>query len=201
MKPIFGAPTERLLTLTLILSPAVTLISSVLYALNGWDDGTAAAFHIVGGILGIPVVVRLTTYLDRVPGLAAAAFAVGVAGCGGVIGYGFNTLGVSLGGVDLIDATGPAAILKPLGLCWPLALALFGIALWRAGRIRTASGAGLVLAGLVFPISRIANVGWLAIAVDLGLLVCLAALTTVPRGPASDEQDRPATRPSALPNS
>jgi hypothetical protein len=181
MTSVFGSPTERLLTWSLILSPAVTLISSVLYALNGWDNGTAAAFHIVGGILGIPVVVRLTTYSDRVPGLAATAFAVGVAGCGGVIGYGFNTIGVSLGGVDLIDASGPATILKPLGLCWPLALVLFGVALLRAGRVPTACGAGIVLAGLVFPVSRIANIGWLAIAVDLLLLVCLAAVTTVPR--------------------
>jgi len=178
MKPILGAPTERLLTLSLILSPAVTLISSVLYALNGWNNGTAAAVHIAGGILGIPVVVRLATYLDRVPGLAATAFAVGVAGCGGVIGYGFNTLGVSLGGVDLIDATGPAIILKPLGLCWPLALILFGIALLRAGRVPAVCGAGIVLAGVVFPVSRIADIGWLAIAVDLVLLASLAAMAT-----------------------
>jgi hypothetical protein len=181
MKPIFGAPTEGLLTLSLILSPVVTLISSVLYALNGWDNGTAAAFHIAGGILGIPVVVRLTTYLDRVPRLAATAFAVGMAGCGGVIGYGFNTIGVSLGGVDLIDASGPATILKPLGLCWPLALILFGVALLRAGRVPAAWGAGIVLAGVVFPISRIANLGWLAIAVDLLLLVCLAAMAAALR--------------------
>ena len=185
MKPIFGAPTERLLTASLILSPAVTLISSVLYALTGWDNGTAAAVHIVGGILGIPVVVRLTTYLDRVPALAATAFAVGVAGCGGVIGYGFNTLGVSLGGVDLIDATGPATILKPLGLCWPLALLLFGIALMRTGRVPTAVGLGIVLSGVVFPVSRIANIGWLAIAVDLLLLACLAAVVTRPRDGAA----------------
>jgi hypothetical protein len=38
-----------------------------------------------------------------------------------------------------------------------------------------------VLAGVVFPVSRIANIGWLAIAVDLLLLVCLAAMTTVLR--------------------
>lgn len=184
MKPVFGSPTERLLTASLILSPAVTLISSVLYALNGWDNGSAAAVHIVGGILGIPVVVRLTTYLDRVPRLAATAFAVGVAGCAGVIGYGFNTIGVSFGGVDLIDATGPATILKPLGLCWPLALLLFGIALLRTGRVPAAVGVGLALSGVVFPVSRIANIGWLAIAVDLLLLVCLAAVVTVPRDDA-----------------
>jgi hypothetical protein len=190
MKPLFAAPTERLLTLSLILSPVVTLISSVLYALNGWDNGTAAAVHIAGGILGIPVVVRLTTYLDRVPGLAATAFAVGVAGCGGVIGYGFNTLGVSLGGVDLIDATGPATILKPLGLCWPLALILFGVALLRAGRVPAALAAGIVLAGVLFPISRIANIGWLAIVVDFVLLGCLAAMTTVLRdGSRADDRE------------
>lgn len=176
-------PVDRILTLSLVLSPAVTLISSVLYALRGWDDGTAAVLHIIGGILGMPLVVRLTTWLDRTPGPAVAGLVIGFLGCAGVIGYGFNTIAVSLGGLDLIDASGPAVVLKVLGLCWPLALIVWGIGLIRAGSVPVLVGAGLVAAGVIFPVSRIANIGWLAIVVDLLLLACLAMpLVRAPEG-------------------
>jgi hypothetical protein len=167
-------PVDRILTLSLILSPAITLLSSVLYALRGWDDGTAAVLHILGGIAGLPLVVRLTSWLDRTPGLAAAGFVIGFLGGAGVIGYGFNTIAVSLGGLDLIDASGPAVLLKVLGLCWPLALVVWGIGLVRAGRVPVLLGAGIVVAAVIFPVSRIANIGWLAVVVDLLLLACLA---------------------------
>ena len=48
-------------------------------------------------------------------------------------------------------------------------------------------GAGLVVAGLIFPVSRIANIGWLAIAVDLLLLACLLAIPAV-RDPEADRK-------------
>ena len=181
-------PVDRILTLSLILSPAVTLLSSVVYALRGWDDGTAAVLHIIGGILGMPLVVRVTSWLDQTPRLAVAGFVIGFLGCAGVIGYGFNTIGVSLGGVDLIDASGPAVILKVLGLCWPLALVVWGIALVRADRVPLPLGLGIAVAGVVFPVSRIANIGWLAIAVDLLLLGCLLA---VPALRASEGNRKP----------
>lgn len=174
-----GSPVDRLLTLSLVLSTALTLVSSVLYAARGWDDGVAAVFHILGGIVGMLAVVRLVTYLIDLPVLAAVVLAVGMLGCGGVVGYGFNTIGVSLGAVDLVDATGPAAIIRPLGLCWPLAVILIGVGLMRARRVPTVIGLGLVLAGVVYPVSRIGNIAWLAIVVDVVLLACLAAVTVL----------------------
>jgi hypothetical protein len=38
MKPITGSPIDRVLTIALILAPAVGLLSTVLYAARGWDD-------------------------------------------------------------------------------------------------------------------------------------------------------------------
>lgn len=181
MKPITGSPTDRMLTLSLWLSPAITLVSSILYAVQGWDDSAGALLHIIGGIIGALVIVRLVTYLDRLPWLAAAAFIIGMAGIGGVVGYGFNTIGVGLGGIDLVDATGAATIIKPLGLCWPLAILLLGIGLLRTRQIPVTYGLGIIVAAVVFPVSRIANIGWLAIAADVLLLACLAAIPFVRR--------------------
>ncbi len=181
MKTFTGSPVDRLLTLGLILSPAITLISSVLYAARGWDDADAALFHIVGGLIGALLVLRLVTYLNAVPRLAAVALAVGMIGSGGVVAYGFNTIEVSLGVVDLVDRTGAAFILKPLGLCWPFALLLLGIGLLRAGRVPSGVGIGILVAAVLFPVSRIANIAWLAIIVDTLLLLCLAAIPVVLR--------------------
>jgi hypothetical protein len=184
MKPINGSPTDRLLTLSLWLSPAITLVSSILYAVQGWDDSAGALLHIVGGILGALVIVRLVTYLDQLPWTAAAALVIGLAGTGGVIGYGFNTIEVGLGGIDLVDATG-AATIKPLGVCWPLAILLLGIGLLRVRQIPLVWGLGIIVASALFPVSRIANIGWVAILADVVLLACLAAIPFVRRDDTS----------------
>lgn len=196
MKPLIGSPIDRLLTLSLFLAPGLTLVSSVLYAARGWDDGAAALVHIIGGVLGSLVVVRIVTYLNRVPRLAAVALAVGMVGCGGVVGYGFNTIEVGLGAVDLVDATGAATIIKPLGLCWPLALLLLGIGLLRAGRVPLACGLGIAVAAVLYPVCRIGNIAWLAVTVDVVLLVCLAAIPFVLRGDTADARGL-ATSPAA----
>jgi hypothetical protein len=176
-----------MLTSSLSLSAGLTLVSSVLYAARGWDDGAAAVVHVLGGIVGMLVVVRLVTYLDRLPRLAATALAVGMIGCGGVVGYGFNTISVGLGNLDLVDATGAAVLIKPLGLCWPLALVLLGIGLLRAGRVPPVCGLGLIVGGVVFPVSRIGNIAWLAVTVDVVLLAALAAVPYVLRNRPAEE--------------
>jgi hypothetical protein len=153
-------------------SLALTLVSSVLYTLQGWADPPAALLHIVGGALGGLVIVALAERLED-SWLAAAVLVIGMLGCAGVVGYGFNAVEVGLGGVDLIDAAGVAVVLKPLGLCWPLALLLAGIGLWN--RVPRWCAAGIVVGAVAFPVSRIANIGWLAVLVDLVLLGCVAA--------------------------
>jgi hypothetical protein len=179
-----ATPLDRLLTLSVPVSFGLTLVSSVLYALRGWDDPTAALLHILGGAVGGLAVIRLAGLIDHAPWLAAVALALGELGCAGVVGYGFNTVEVGLGGVDLIDATGVAVVLKPLGIFWPAALLLVGIGLARAGRAALPYGVAAAVAAVLFPVSRIANIGWLAIVVDLVLLAALTApLATRDRAP------------------
>jgi hypothetical protein len=179
-----GSPVDRLLTWSTVLSLLLTLASSVVYTAAGWADPTAALLHVLGGALGGLVVVLLAAHLAARPWLAAATLLVGLAGAAGVVGYGFNTVEVGLGGVDLIDATGVAVVLKPLGLLWPLALLLAGIGLLVGKRVPAWCAAGVVAGAVLFPVSRIANIGWLAIAVDLVLLACVGALPFLDREPA-----------------
>lgn len=173
-------PVDRTLTASVVASLALTLVSSILYTVHGWNDPLAALFHIVGGAVGGLLVVRLASWLAG-SRLAAPVLVVGMLGCAGVVGYGFNTVEVGLGGVDLIDAAGVAVVLKPLGLCWPLTLLLAGIGLFR--RVPAPLAGGVVVGALAFPVSRIANVGWLAILVDLVLLGYLAAVPSLLRQP------------------
>ncbi|MBC8091601.1 MAG: hypothetical protein H7Y15_06625 [Pseudonocardia sp.] len=184
-----GTPVDRLVTWSMFASLGLTLASSVLYAVQGWTDPTAALLHILGGALGGLLVVRIVTCLDRVPGLAAATLLTGLAGCAGVVGYGFNTVGVGLGGVDLIDATGVAAVLKPLGLLWPAALLMAGVGLVLARRVPVWCGAGIAVGAVLYPVSRIIDIGWLAVIVDLLLLGTLAFLArrTTEHAPRSPE--------------
>ena len=181
-----GTPVDRLLTGSLAVASALTLLSSLLYAVRGWEDSAAALLQIAGGALGALVAVRLVTWLGRTPWLAAAVLVLGLAGACGVVAYGFNTIAVGLGGLDLIDESGAATALKPLGLFWPLALLLAGVGLLRTRRVPVPPAAGIVLAAVAFPVTRIGNFAWPAVAVDVVLLACLVALPAVLR------PDRPA---------
>jgi hypothetical protein len=181
MKPIPGSPLDRLLTVALVLAPAFALLSTVLYAARGWDDAVAGVVHVIAALLGALLVVRLVTYLDRLPVLAAVALVVGLVGACGNVAYGFNTIEVSLGNVDLVDQPGAANLIKPLGLCWPLGLLLLGAGLLRARRVPMWVGWGIVIAVAAYPVSRIGNIAWLALVLDLVLLVCLAAIPFVLR--------------------
>jgi hypothetical protein len=171
MKPISGSPLDRVLTIALILAPAVGLLSTVLYATRGWDDSIAGVVHVIAALLGALLVVRL----------AALALLVGLVGAAGNVAYGFNTIEVSLGNVDLVDQPGAANLIKPLGLCWPLGLLLLGAGLLRASRVPAWVGWGIVVAAAAYPVSRIGNIAWLALIVDLVLLVCFAAIPFVLR--------------------
>jgi hypothetical protein len=75
-------------------------------------------------------------------------------------------------------------LIKPLGLCLPLSLLLFGAGLLRARRVPVWVGWGIVVAAAAYPVSRIGNIAWLAL-IDTVLLVCLSAIPFVLRGRAS----------------
>ncbi|MEU4237415.1 hypothetical protein [Actinoplanes sp. NPDC026619] len=161
-----STPLERVLTGSLLVAPAVYLIADLLYATRGWADPAAAVFHVLGAAGYTLVMLRLATLGHGVP--AAVLLVVGVFGAAGNVAYGFNTIHVSLGDTDLVDASGAAVLIKPLGLCFPLTL-LLGAAVLR--RIAPAWIAGLLAAAaLAWPVAHIANVGWLAVLVNAVLV-------------------------------
>jgi hypothetical protein len=103
--------------------------------------------------------------------LGAALLIVGALGAAGNVGYGFNTIHVSLGDTDLVDATGAATIIKPLGLFFPLTLLLGAVVLRRLRPGWLAPVLGVT--ALVWPVAHIANIGWLAVLVNVALVAVL----------------------------
>jgi hypothetical protein len=176
-----GSPVDRLLTASLIIGPVVYLIADVLYAARGWDDPTAGVFHVLGAVGYGVVLVRLLVFGDGY--LTAALLVVGVLGVAGNVAYGFNTIHVSLGDTDLVDAAGAANLIKPLGLFFPLTLLLAAIVLRRTGPAWNV--AQLAVVAIVWPIAHIANIAWLAVTVNVVLVAVFGTLAvTTFRTPA-----------------
>ncbi|CAN5308285.1 hypothetical protein BH09ACT10_BH09ACT10_29840 [soil metagenome] len=174
-------PTDMLLTASLVIAPLVYLLADSLYAARGWDDANAGAFHVLGAIGYSFVLVRLASWARG--WLAATTLFVGLIGAAGNVAYGFNTIHVSLGAVDLVDTSGPGAIIKPLGLFFPLSLVLSAIVLSKLD-LRFAAVA-VALAGLAWPVAHIGNIAWLAVVVNVVLVAALVPLawTKEPSGP------------------
>ena len=165
-------PTDLLLTGALVVGPLLYLVADTMYATRGWDDADAAGFHVLGAIAYAFVLVRLASWATG--WLAAATLFAGIVGACGNVAYGFNTIHVSLGAVDLVDTDGVGAIIKPLGLFCPAGLVLGAVVLARIGRRVPAVLVGL--AGVIWPIAHIANIGWLAVVVNLLLVIGLVPL-------------------------
>jgi len=161
-----------LLTGSLVIAPLVYLLADILYAARGWDDADAGAVHVLGGIGYTFVLVRIATWASG--WLGAATLFLGLLGAAGNVAYGFNTIHVSLGAVDLVDTSGPGAIIKPLGLFFPLSLVLAAIVLARLGARLPA--ALVAVAALAWPVAHIANIAWLAVAVNALLVLGLVPL-------------------------
>ena len=170
------SPVDRLLTASLIIGPVLYLVADAVYSVNGWDDPTAGVLHVLATAGYALVVIRLLALGSGWP--AVALLVVGVLGVVGNAGYGFNTIHVSLGDTDLVDATGAAAIIKPLGLCFPLTFVLAAVVLRRAAPMWTV--ALLAASAVVWPVAHIANIAWLAVAVNVVLVAALGgvAVTT-----------------------
>ncbi|MFZ1491532.1 MAG: hypothetical protein WAS51_16465 [Ilumatobacteraceae bacterium] len=165
-------PTDLLLTGALVVAPLLYLTADAMYAVRGWDDADAAGVHVLGAIAYAFVLVRLASWATG--WLAAATLFVGIVGACGNVAYGFNTIHVSLGAVDLVDTDGVGAIIKPLGLFCPAGFVLGAIVLARIGQRVPAWLVGV--AGVAWPVAHIRNVGWLAILVNVCLVLGLVPL-------------------------
>jgi hypothetical protein len=175
-------PVDRVLNASLFVAPVLYLLADTVYAIRGWADPGAAVLHVLASIaytfLLLWVVQRSTGYL------AAVLLVVGAAGVAGSVAYGFNTIHIAIGDTDLVDATGAAALIKPLGLCFPLMLLLCAVALRRRGpRWAVVS---IAVAAVVWPVAHIANVAWLAVAVNVVLVAGFAAVAVFRPQPSPD---------------
>lgn len=180
-------PTDRLLHASLLAAPLLYLAADSLYALRGWDDPAAGVLHVLAATGYVLVLLRAVEWNRGV--LAAVLLGVGVLGAAGNIGYGFNTLHVALGDTDLNDAGGAATLIKVLGLCFPLTLLLIAVGL-RRERIGAPAVAVVVgVAAVGWPVAHIANIGWLAVLVNV-LLAGAFGVLAVTR--AADTARQPA---------
>lgn len=175
-------PTDLLLTGALIVAPFLYLAADSMYAIRGWDDPSAAGFHVLGAIAYAFVLVRIASWTTG--WLAATTLFAGIVGACGNVAYGFNTIHVSLGAVDLVDVNGVGTLIKPLGLFCPAAFILAAVALARIGQHIPALLVGS--AGLAWPVAHIANIGWLAVLVNFLLVIGLTPLVFKRTQPSND---------------
>lgn len=175
-------PTERMLNAALIVAPVTYLAADSLYAARGWDDPTAGVIHVLGAIAYGFVVLRVAFWLPAESRLKAAVLLIGLIGMAGNVAYGFDTIHVALGDVALVDQSGAANLIKPLGLFLPLSLVLVAVALARLGH--RWQGATVLVAAIAWPVAHIADIAALAVVLNIALVAALGSLVVADRDEA-----------------
>jgi hypothetical protein len=176
---VAGTPTDRLLTASLLVAPLTYLAADTTYAARGWDDAGAGVLHVLGAIAYGFVVLRVASWLPASSRLAATVLLVGMIGMAGNVAYGFDTIHLSLGDIALVDQSGAANIIKPLGLFFPLSIALIAAAV--AGLGHRWQAVLCLVAALAWPVAHIGNVAALAVAVNVVLVAAFGSLAADPR--------------------
>jgi hypothetical protein len=174
---------QRLLTASLLVAPVTYLAADTTYAARGWEDPTAGVLHVLASIAYALVFLRVAGWLAPAARLRAAIVVAGLIGMAGSVAYGFDTIHMSLGDTALVDQTGAANLIKPLGLFFPLAFALVGAALMRLGP--RWQGGLVLIAALGWPVGHIANIAPLCVAVNVALVLGLGTLLWQPPTPES----------------
>ena len=168
-------PRERVLGGAFIAAPLLLMASSA--AGSDTTRGVLAFYAFAGFAL---VILTLTQVLaPHLPRTASFLTVVGVLSVAAGIGFAIDGIHSELpNGVYLVDDGGTAGVLvaNVPGLMVPLAWMGIGIALLRAGVQPRWSGAALIVAGFLFPVSRIGDLPALAIVDDAIFLLALAPL-------------------------
>lgn len=168
----------------MLFAPLLYLAADATYAATTWHDATAGVLHVLGATAYGFVVWRVVTWLPPDSKLALAIIITGMIGLAGNIAYGFDTIHTSLGDVALVDQGGAANLIKPYGLSFPLSMVLIARAVARLGH--RWHGALVLVAAIAWPVAHIGNVAWLAVAVNVGLVVGFGSLAWGPVGKAGD---------------
>ncbi len=100
----------------------------------------------------------------------------GILGLAGNVAYGFEAIHMSFGDVQLVDRSGAANLIKPLGLFFPFSFILVAAGL---SELRHRAQAALVVAAMVlWPVAHIGNIAPLAVASNAALFVAFGSLAT-----------------------
>lgn len=169
-----GSATDWLLTASLVVAPLVYLVADTVYAVNGWDDPVAGVLHVLGAIAYGLVVLRVAAWLEGGSALTAGLLLTAIAGSVGNAAYGFEAIHSSLGDTALVDRSGAAAIIKPMGLMFPCSLALVAIGLRQLGHRLPA--VLVLISAIVWPVAHIGNIGSLAVAANVLLAVAFGSV-------------------------
>lgn len=170
-----GTPADRMLTAALVVAPLLYLAADTLYAFQGWDSGIAGVIHVLGAIGYGVVVIRFAACLPGGSWLAAGLLLTAIAGAVGNAAYGFEAIHQSFGDMALVDRSGAAILIKPLGLLFPASLALVALAAERLGH--RVPAVAVLIAAVLWPVAHIANIAVLAVAVNVLLVVALGTST------------------------
>jgi hypothetical protein len=152
--------------------------AEALYAFQGWDSGTAGALHVLAAIGYGMLALRIATWVPGGSWLTTGLLATAIAGAVGNAAYGLEAIHESFGDTALVDRSGAAGLIKPLGLLFPLCLGLVAAALSRLGH--RAAAAAVLIAAVLWPLAHIANIAALAVAVNVLLVVALGTRTPPP---------------------
>lgn len=166
--------TDKLLTAALVIGPLLYLAADTTYAARGWDDPNAGVLHVLGAIGYGFVALRVASWLPPHSHLAAAILATGLIGLAGNVAYGFDAIHTSFGDTPLVDRTGAANLIKPLGLFFPASFALIALAL---ARLNYRWQAAVVLAAIIaWPIAHIGNITAVAVPLNVALVAAFGTL-------------------------
>lgn len=174
-----ATPTERVMTASLVAAPLLYLAADSLYAARGWEDPTAGVLHVLGAIAYGFVVLVVASWLPREARLTAALVVTGLIGMAGNVAYGFETIHMSFGDVQLVDRGGAANLIKPLGLFFPLSFLVVAAGLHRLGHRWQA--AAVCAAILAWPVAHIGNVAEVAVPANVALLLAFGSLAVAHR--------------------
>lgn len=161
-------------------TPILLLAGTVAYIANGHGlrQGEAAGAIEVWAFIAFGVAtVGLARLLEAVAPRGAGLLALaGIVGTAGGVAYGMDSIQVAVLGRGITDSLASPFALRIPGLAVPVALIGIGMLLGRHELVRRPSAIALVIAGVLFPMSRIPNIEPLAVASDLMLLAGMGSI-------------------------
>ena len=143
-------------------------------AATSWHNPTAGVLHVIGATAYGLVALRVAAWLPRESLLAMMIIVTGVIGLAGNLAYGFDTIHMPLGDVALVHRPGAANLIKPYGLFFPLSVALVAGGLARLSHQWQATL--ILVAAIAWPVAHVANIAWLAVMVNVALVVGFGTL-------------------------